>query len=103
MTTTRPKIDLVDPASFDGGQPHDAFAWLRANDPVHRHQRPEGHFWAITKHADVRAIGRDHRTFSNEAGGIHLNEIRPEGPRRRPADDAVPGPAEAPSLPAARP
>jgi cytochrome P450 len=79
VTTTRPKIDLVDPSSFAGGQPHEAFAWLRANDPVHRHARPEGHFWAITKHADVRAIGRDHRTFSNEAGGIHLGEVPPEG------------------------
>ena len=75
----RPKIDLIDPASFAGGQPHDAFAWLRENAPVYRHARPEGHFWAITKHADVRAIGRDHRTFSNEAGGIHLNEVPDEG------------------------
>jgi cytochrome P450 len=79
MTTTTPKIDLVDPASFDGGQPHNAFSWLRTNAPVYKHARPEGHFWAITKHSDVRAIGRDHRTFSNETGGIHLNEIPPEG------------------------
>jgi cytochrome P450 len=76
MTTTRPRIDLIDPASFDGGQPHDAFAWLRDNEPVHRHAKPDGgHFWAVTKHADVRAIGRDHRTFSNAAGGIHINDM----------------------------
>jgi cytochrome P450 len=75
----RPKIDLLDPASFDGGQPHDAFTWLRNNEPVYRHPKPDGgHFWAVTKHADVRAIGRDHRTFSNAAGGIHINDMPPE-------------------------
>jgi cytochrome P450 len=72
----KPTIDLLDPASFDGGQPHDTFAWLRANEPVFRHPKPDGgHFWAITRHADVRAIGRDHRTFSNAAGGIHINDM----------------------------
>ena len=38
----RPDIDLYDAASFDGGQPHDQFDWLRANDPVHRHPLPDG-------------------------------------------------------------
>ena len=75
----RPTIDLLDPASFDGGQPHDAFTWLRNNEPVYRHTKPDGgHFWAITTHADVRAIGRDHRTFSNAAGGIHINDMPPD-------------------------
>ena len=75
----RPKIDLIDPASFDGGQPHDAFAWMRENAPVYEHPKPDGgHFWAITKHADVRAIGRDHRTFSNAAGGIHIRDMPAE-------------------------
>ncbi len=74
-----PKIDLIDPASFDGGQPHDAFQWLRNNAPVYRHPKSDGsHFFAITKHEDVRAIGRDHRTFSNAAGGIHINDMPPE-------------------------
>jgi cytochrome P450 len=75
----KPRIDLVDPASFANGQPHEAFRWMRANAPVYRHTKPDGgHFFAITKHADVRAIGRDHRTFSNAAGGIHLNDMPPE-------------------------
>ena len=26
------KIDLLDPKSFEGGQPHDQFRWLREND-----------------------------------------------------------------------
>jgi cytochrome P450 len=29
-------IDLLDPESFDGSQPHDQFRWLRENAPVYR-------------------------------------------------------------------
>ena len=61
------KIDLLDPASFDGGQPHDQFRWLREHAPVYRHAEPDGPgFWAVTRQADVRAIGRDSATFSSE-------------------------------------
>lgn len=63
----RPDIDLYDPSSFDGGQPHEQFDWLRANDPVHRHPLPEGgHFFALTRYDDVRAVGKDAATFSSE-------------------------------------
>ena len=80
MTETLPRIDLVSPASFAAGQPHDQFTWLRNNDPVHRHEMQDGtFFWAITKHEDVRAIGRDHGTFSNYLGGIHIDDIPEEG------------------------
>ena len=78
-TTTTPKIDLLDPASFVGGQPHDQFRWLREHEPVYRHPKPEGgSFWALTRYADVRAVGRDHQTFSNAAGGIHVHDMEPE-------------------------
>jgi len=61
------QIDLLDPASFDGGQPHAQFAWLRAHDPVHWHEEPGGRgFWAVTRWEDVRAIGRDPARFSSE-------------------------------------
>jgi len=59
-------IDLYSAASYAGGQPHDQFAWLRANDPVHRHPLPDGGFyWAVTRHADVVTVGRDHERFSS--------------------------------------
>ncbi len=78
-TTTKPKIDLLDPASFVGGQPHDQFRWLREHAPVYWHPKPEGGgFWALTRYADVRAVGRDHQTFSNAAGGIHVQDMEPE-------------------------
>lgn len=61
-----PEIDLGDPASFAGGQPHEQFRWLRAFAPVHRHPEPDGPgFWAVTRYEDVRAVGRDPATFSS--------------------------------------
>jgi cytochrome P450 len=59
-------IDLLSPASFAHGQPHDQFAWLRANDPVHWHPEPGSDgFWAVTRYRDVRAVGRDPEAFSS--------------------------------------
>ena len=61
-------IALLDPTSYDGGQPHDQFRWLRENDPVHFHPESDGGpgYWAITRYEDVRAISRNHKVFSNE-------------------------------------
>jgi cytochrome P450 len=74
MTTTdRPTIDLLDPAAFAGGQPHEQFAWLREHDPVHWHPEPDGRgFWAVTRYHDVRAVGRLPKVFSSYAGGIMI-------------------------------
>jgi cytochrome P450 len=64
--TSPPRIDLLDPASFAAGQPHEQFRWLREHDPVHRHHEPDGPgFWAVTRHADVKTVGRDTVTFSS--------------------------------------
>jgi cytochrome P450 len=66
---TLPRIDLLDAAAFDGGQPHEVFAWLREHDPVHWHEEPDGPgFWAVTRYDDVKAVGRDAETFSSAYG-----------------------------------
>ncbi|MGO9061453.1 MAG: cytochrome P450 [Candidatus Binataceae bacterium] len=68
-------IDLLSAASFAQGQPHDQFRWLRRHDPVCWH--PEAHgrgFWAVTRYQDVRAVGRDPRTYSSYAGGIMIGD-----------------------------
>jgi cytochrome P450 len=78
-------IDLLDPQGFVGGQPHDQFRWLRENAPVYRHPERDGPgFWAVTRYDDVRAIGRDHETFSSiptimipdDAGAFDLGDHR---------------------------
>ncbi|MGF1598031.1 MAG: cytochrome P450 [Acidimicrobiales bacterium] len=62
-----PDIDLLDFHRYAGSQPHDDFDWLRVNDPVHRHPEPDGGpgFWALTRHDDVQAVGRDTERFSS--------------------------------------
>ena len=66
------KIDLLSPASFADGQPHNQFQWLRENAPVRWHDEPDGPspgrrgFWAVTRHADVWAVDRDFQTYSSE-------------------------------------
>lgn len=77
-----PVIDLLDPVTFANGHPHDVYRWLRHNDPVHFHAEPDGGpgYWAITRHADVRSIGRDPHTFSSSptimisGGGLDLGD-----------------------------
>ena len=46
--------------------PYPAYAWLRANDPVHHHE-VDG-FWVLSKHDDVSAAFRDDQVFSNRMG-----------------------------------
>jgi len=71
MTTTEtPVIDILDRA-FWQRNPHDAWTWCRANDPVHRDERSG--IWCITKHADVMAVERDAAAFSSD-GAYRLNE-----------------------------
>lgn len=61
------EIDLLNPASFIGGHPHEQYDWLRDNEPVYRHDEPGGTgFWAITSHQDVYNIGRNAALFSSE-------------------------------------
>ena len=65
-----PELDrqLVDPVVWgDESRIHAYLAWLRANDPVRR-LAPVGFepFWAITKHADIKAIELEKTGFIND-------------------------------------
>lgn len=67
-------IDLL-AETWERGVPYEQFARLRREAPVHWHPEPAGRgFWAITRHADVRAVSRDAATFSSELGGTLLSD-----------------------------
>src|SRR5690348_3080164 len=71
-----PHINLVDPKLYSHGDPFAQWRWLRANDPVHRHQATElPAFWALTRYDDIRAAYRDAETFSSAQGIL----LRPAG------------------------
>lgn len=80
MTTIAPRIDLLSPASFAHGHPHEQYDWLRENAPVYWHDEPDGQgFYALTRHADSYAVSRDTATFSSWAGGIMIADaLAPE-------------------------
>jgi cytochrome P450 len=79
-TATRPVIDLISASSYADGQPWDQYAWLRANDPVHWHDEPDGPgFWAITKYQDIRDISRRPKLFSSYRRGVMMGEADEAG------------------------
>lgn len=72
-------VDLTDPDAYVAGVPHEAFALLRREDPVHWHPEREGPgFWAVTRYGDIREVHRDHGTFSAEIGGTSLEDLTEE-------------------------
>ena len=67
-------IDLLDPALFAGGPPHDLLARMRAEAPVRWNPTKDGGgFWAVTRHEDVTAVSKDTGTFSSYEKGIFMN------------------------------
>ncbi|HJR26474.1 MAG TPA: cytochrome P450 [Acidimicrobiales bacterium] len=75
MTTTANALEGIDllASTWGKGVPHDQFDRLRAEAPVYWHPEPgDTGFWALTKHADVRAASHDCATFSSELGGTFI-------------------------------
>ena len=57
---------LVDPRAYADDRIHDAYRWLRANNPLGI-ARPEGYdpFWVVTRHADILNVSRQNDLFHN--------------------------------------
>jgi cytochrome P450 len=77
MTLTKnEELRLIDPSCYaTHGYPHDLWARLRDESPVHRCS-PEGWpaFWAITKHADIVEISKQPDIFLNAPGMTMVRE-----------------------------
>src|SRR3546814_10353719 len=64
-TSTKPDIDLLSPAFYgDIDAMHDAFTWLRHNDPLHRDE--SSGFVGVTKHADILEVEHRDEVFSSK-------------------------------------
>jgi len=76
---TLEEVDLTDHARFAERVPHEMFALLRREDPVHWHEERGGRgFWALTRHDDIVAASKDWQTFSSERGGTSLQDLEPD-------------------------
>ncbi len=76
----RATLDIATPEHYErNGYPHAEWTWLRRNDPVFRYERDNvDPFWAITKHADIVAIGKRPDLFLNEPRlAVFTNDLPP--------------------------
>ncbi len=67
--------DLSDPAVFVDGPPHELFARMRAEAPVHRNRSANPgveDFWSITKATDIEMISKHATLFSAHEKGIWM-------------------------------
>jgi cytochrome P450 len=77
-----PPVKLADHTVFMGGQPYDAFAWMRTKAPVIWNEESDGPgFWALTRYDDIRAVELDTATYSSQHG-INMGYGKPD--RRHP-------------------
>ncbi|MSO15112.1 MAG: cytochrome P450 [Ilumatobacteraceae bacterium] len=84
--TERMTIDLLDPVLYQSN-PHDVWAWMRANEPVYRDVKNK--LWGITRHADIMDVERRSSVFSSS--GVYRvvlspgesNMIAQDDPRHR--------------------
>ncbi len=66
--------DLTSHDTFVNGAPHNTFARLRRDDPVHWTDWDGGEgFWSITRHADISEMNRQPQIFSS-ARGIRMED-----------------------------
>lgn len=75
MSVTLDDINLLED-TWARAVPYDQFEVLREQAPVYWHDHPEyTGFWAVTRFDDVRAVSRDHTTFSAELGSTFLGDL----------------------------
>lgn len=73
--------DLKDPALYEAGVPHDLFAALRREDPVHWNPETDGAgFWSVMRQPDIVTVSKNPALFSSayDNGGHRIfneNEV----------------------------
>ncbi|MEU8779368.1 cytochrome P450 [Streptomyces sp. NPDC048606] len=79
-----PAPDVFDPRLYARGVPHERYRLLRAHHPVARQAEPEidgwpagPGFWAVTRHADVVRVLRDHTAYSSLLGATQIRDPDP--------------------------
>jgi cholest-4-en-3-one 26-monooxygenase len=71
-------VNLLDIHRFEHSTPHDQFALLRREAPVHLHHDPDGPgFWCLTKYADVRWVSKHPELVSSQRQGTMIKDPAP--------------------------
>ncbi|MEU7550801.1 cytochrome P450 [Streptomyces sp. NPDC044571] len=76
--------DVFDPRLYAEGIPYERYRLLREHHPVAWQEEPEvlgwpagPGFWAVTRHADVVRVLRDHATYSSWLGATQIRDPDP--------------------------
>jgi len=74
-TVNRADVDLLSPAFYgDLDAMHEAFTWMRANEPLYRCE--QSGMWGITRHADVLDV--EHRSDVFSSAGSYRSFQNPD-------------------------
>ena len=67
--------EIADPRLYLDGIPHERFAQIRAIPGLAWHPYGDNGFWAVSRHADVRAVSRNPAVFSSAIGHTNLWDL----------------------------
>ena len=67
--------EIADPRLYLDSIPHERFAQIRAMPGLAWHPYGDNGFWAVTRHADVRAVSRNPKAFSSAIGHTNLWDL----------------------------
>ena len=102
MTSTATVPALWDPDVFTSGPPHEIPRRAAPHRAGHWQDMPdEPGFWAVLKHEDLTRRRQQPVLFSASEGGVVLENLTPERPRRDAQHAADDGPAAPHRLPPA--
>ena len=68
--------EIADPRLYLDGIPHERFAQIRGMPGLAWHPYGDDGFWAVTRHADVRAVSRNPAVFSSAIGHTNLWDLK---------------------------
>lgn len=70
--------DLYSPDTYVPAPPHEAFTWLRQNEPVCWQDIPgDSGYWMVLRHKDVVKVSREPKLYSAELGGVVAETLPP--------------------------
>jgi cytochrome P450 len=86
-------LDALDVSDLDlwrEGPPHELFATLRREAPLHFSELGdfewESGFWSVVRYEDIAAVGRDHETFSSARSIILVDRLETDPDKPDPMD-----------------
>jgi cytochrome P450 len=69
------QLNVTEPALYLDGIPHDRFQAIRSTPGLSWHPYEDGGFWAVTRHAEVKAVSKNAQVFSSAIGHTNLWDL----------------------------